>query len=72
MRSLMFVLARWLLERFGVPQRNESLMGDLMEEWASGRSAFWLLRQTANAIGSMLARDIANHKLLAFGPSPLG
>lgn len=65
MRSGMLALAESLLKRFGIPQRNESLMGDLAEEYGSGRSVLWLWRQTANAIVSTVARDIQNHKLAA-------
>jgi hypothetical protein len=38
MNRKIFAMAEWLLERFGIPQRNESLMGDLMEEYSAGRS----------------------------------
>ena len=65
MKSKMPALAEWLLTRFGIPQRNESLMGDLAEESSSGRSALWLWRETAVAIGTTVARDIRNHTVLA-------
>jgi PadR family transcriptional regulator, regulatory protein PadR len=32
MRSAMFAIAESILTRFGIPQENESLMGDLVEE----------------------------------------
>lgn len=64
MNRKIFAVAEWLLERFGVPQRNESLMGDLMEEYSAGRSGFWLLRQIVNAIATTVARDIKHHWLL--------
>jgi hypothetical protein len=57
-------IVEWLLERFGIPQRNESLMGDLMEEYSAGRSGFWLLRQIVNAIATTMAHDITHHSLL--------
>jgi hypothetical protein len=64
MNKKIFAMAEWLLERFGIPQRNESLMGDLMEEYGAGRSGFWLLRQIVNAIATTVAPDIKHHWLL--------
>lgn len=57
-------LASWLLRRFGVPERNESLMGDLEEEYCSGRSLAWIWKQTAVAILTTNARAVAQNKLL--------
>jgi uncharacterized membrane protein len=64
MKSKTPAVAEWLLKRFGIPQRNESLMGDLVEEYGAGRSALWFWRQTTVAIGTTVGRDIGNHKLL--------
>jgi hypothetical protein len=55
--------ANWLLERFGVT--NESLVGDLMEEYQSGRSAAWYWWQTLVAIARTAPRDVWHDKLLA-------
>jgi hypothetical protein len=64
MNRKIFARAEWLLERFGIPQRDESLMGDLTEEYNAGRSGFWLLRQIVNAIATTVAHDIKHHWLL--------
>ena len=65
MRARIFALAEALLKRFGVPQGNESLMGDIEEEYASGKSLVWLWRETTSAIVITIARDIRKHGLLA-------
>jgi len=43
-------LATWLLERFGNGRRNESLIGDLYEQFAQGRGAGWYWSQVLRAL----------------------
>jgi hypothetical protein len=43
-------IATWLLERLGPRYRNESLAGDLHEEYQQGRTRAWYWRQTLAAI----------------------
>jgi hypothetical protein len=46
-------------------EANDALIGDLMEEYRSGRSTVWYWRQTIVAIAVALSRHIRAHKLLA-------
>jgi hypothetical protein len=43
-------MATWLLKHLGPDYRNESLAGDLFEEFQQGRTRAWYWRQTAAAI----------------------
>ena len=65
MRARMFALAEFVLKRFGVPRGNESLMGDIEEDYASGKSLLWLWRETTSAVVITAVRDIRKHRLLA-------
>jgi hypothetical protein len=47
-------IATWLLQRLGAGRHGESLEGDLIEQYAQGRSRLWYWRQVAMAI--VLAR----------------
>ena len=55
-------LASWLLRRFGVPQQNEPLMGDIVEEYAAGRSLWWLGWQMLVAVAGTNARTAWRRK----------
>ncbi len=58
-------LATWLLENLGSDPRNEQIVGDLMEQYADGRTRAWYWRQVTAAILASLFEQIASHKLLA-------
>lgn len=57
--------ATWLLEHFYSSQKNESLIGDLMEEYRCGRSRAWYWREVLGAILVSFFREIRTHSLLA-------
>jgi hypothetical protein len=52
--------ALWMMSRFAV---DPSLTGDLTEEWSTGHTSFWLLRQTLIAIRSAIWSGLWHHKL---------
>jgi hypothetical protein len=51
------VLATWMLEHLTFGSPNESLSGDLLEEFRSGRSAGWYWRQAVSAIAIRLSSE---------------
>ena len=55
----------WLLQRFTLPDKRDSLMGDLREQYHKGRSAWWYRRQVFSGIVAGSAADLSEHKLLA-------
>jgi hypothetical protein len=55
-------MAFWLLDRLG-PQ-TESLSGDLLEEFHSGRSGLWFWRQTVVAVALETRRTLSHHPVL--------
>jgi hypothetical protein len=57
--------ATWLLENLTSGRGNDSLQGDLMEEYRSGRSGAWYLRQVLMTIAVTFWEEISAHKLLA-------
>src|ERR1700681_1246282 len=58
-------VARWLLKRFAGGPKRESLIGDIDERFARGRSSFWYWRQALLAILFGINRDLREHPLLA-------
>lgn len=57
-------IATWLLEHFGSGRHNESLTGDLVEEYARGRGRLWYWRQVLSVLVASLVRTVQD-KLLA-------
>lgn len=64
------VLAQTLLE--WVDPANDALHGDLLEEFASGRSRLWYWRQVFAATGVAVARPVRAHGLSGLEPAMLG
>ena len=58
-------LADWLLRRLASGPKRRSLIGDLHEQYARGRSSAWYWRQTLGAIAVSGVGDIRRHPLLA-------
>lgn len=56
--------AAWLLERFYCGSRNDSLTGDLIEEYQGGRSRAWFWKQVLIAIVVSFSTEIRAHSLL--------
>lgn len=54
-------LARWLLERFGTASRLHSLVGDLAEEYANGRSEAWYWQQALGTVALDFLRSLRAH-----------
>ncbi|HEV2700693.1 MAG TPA: hypothetical protein VGV09_03620 [Steroidobacteraceae bacterium] len=55
--------ATWLLERLGDGIRFDSLIGDLTEQFAAGRSRFWYWWQTTGVVAQELVRVVRAHAL---------
>jgi hypothetical protein len=57
-------LATWWLERFCLGPTNDSLIGDLMEEYERGRSRVWYWRQVLAALSLNFRGEFYSHPLL--------
>jgi hypothetical protein len=55
--------AEWLLERLGSGSRFDSLIGDLAEQFAGGRSRIWYWQQTTGVLGLKVLGDLRAHAL---------
>jgi hypothetical protein len=60
-------LATWLLERLYTARRAESLIGDLHEQFAAGRSKGWYWRQVLIAIVTPARQAVRVHALSFVG-----
>jgi hypothetical protein len=54
-----------MLERVLTDPHDESLLGDLLEQFADGRSRLWFWRQTVVACGLGIAGQVSAHKWLS-------
>jgi len=59
------IVATWLLERLRSDKENESLIGDLMEDYGRGRSNAWYWRQVLAAIVVSSCGEVRAHLLIA-------
>ncbi len=53
--------ATWLLERLGSRSRYEPLIGDLVEQFAAGRSRLWYWRQAIGALARHVLGPLRTH-----------
>jgi len=60
----------WLLNGFG--HRNDTLTGDLIEEYSQGRSVAWYWWQVLVAIVVDFGKEVRAHKVLALRAIAVG
>jgi hypothetical protein len=63
-------MANWLLARFG--PFEDALVGDIYQEWSTGRSTAWFWHQTFSAIACATVRDIRHRPWRTCGVLLLG
>jgi hypothetical protein len=66
------IVATWLLIYLLSGKENESLIGDLVEDYGRGRSNSWYWRQALTAIAVSFWREISTHRLLAIKATATG
>jgi hypothetical protein len=59
------IVATWLIEHLHSSNENESLIGDLMEDYTHGRSNAWYWRQVLAAIVVSSCGEVRAHVLIA-------
>ena len=65
-------IATWMLRQFGCSPRNEAILGDLMEQYAHGRSRLWYWWQTLIALIVGSLRGVWEEKPRALGAIATG
>jgi hypothetical protein len=60
-------IAMWMLKHFGSGPDNDTLLGDLAEQYQRNGSAMWYWRQALTAIPVSLFKEIRGHKWIAGG-----
>lgn len=58
------VIATWILEHLTFGGKNDSLAGDLLEEFRRGRPASWYWRQVWVATARGIIKEVSNHWLM--------
>jgi len=58
-------IATWMLKHFGSGPDNDTLLGDLAEQYQRNGSAMWYWRQALKAIPVSLFKEIRGHKWIA-------
>ena len=58
-------IATWMLKHFGSGPDNDTLLGDLAEQYQRNGNAMWYWRQALKAIPVSLFKEIRGHKWIA-------
>lgn len=58
-------IATWMLKHFGSGSDNETLLGDLAEQYQGNGGTMWYWRQALKAIPVSLFKEIGGHKWIA-------
>ena len=58
-------IATWMLKHFGPGPDNDTLLGDLAEQYQRNGNAMWYWRQALKAIPVSLFKEIRGHKWIA-------
>jgi hypothetical protein len=64
--------AVWLLRTFGAGTTTDDLLGDLSEEYAAGRSAWWFWWQVLAAIPISITNEVRAHPVLTLRAIAIG